>query len=234
MKIKSKKDVVALVPVKGDSQRVKRKNLRKFHKSSLLEVKLKQLKKTKCFERIVISSEDKKVLEIADKYNFDIHYRDPYYSTSKVPMSEVYSYIASEIEGDNIAWVNITNPLACAEVYNEAVKRYDKIKKNYDCLLSAVKIKQNFFYKNKAINFKPYPWPRSQDLKPLISLSFIINILKRKNLVKWGSCVGNKPYFFLVNPIISLDIDDIYSFKLTENIFKNNNLGITKKEFFEF
>ena len=233
MKKKLKEDIVALIPVKGDSQRVKKKNLRKFHKSNLLKVKLNQLKKTKCFDKIIISSEDENVLEIAKKFKFDIHYRDPYYSSSSVPMSEVYSYIASEIEGDNIAWVNITNPLAGPEVYNQAVQIYNKIKSKHDCLLSAVNTKQNFFYKNRPVNFKPYPWPRSQDLKPLISLSFIINIMKRKNLIKWKSCVGKKPYFFFVNPIISIDIDDIYSFKLTETIFKNNNLGITKKELFD-
>ena len=232
--MKQKKNIVALVPVKGDSQRVKKKNLRKFHKSNLLLVKLNQLKKTKCFEKIIVSSEDEKVLDIALKYNFDVHYRDPYYSTSKVPMSEVYSYIASEIEGENIAWINLTNPLAGPEIYNEAVRKFNLTKKKHDCLLSAVKVQQNYFYNNKPINFKPFPWPRSQDLKPLISLSFIINILKRRNLVEWGSCVGKKPYFFLVNPIISLDIDDIYSFKLTEIIFKNNNLGITKKELFKY
>jgi len=232
--LNKKNKITALVPVKGNSQRVKKKNLRKFHNSNLLEIKLKQLKKTKCFSKIVISSEDNKVLEIANKYNFDVHKRDPYYSTSKVPMSEVYSYIASEIDGENIAWVNLTNPLAGADIYNEAVKRYVKFKNKYDCLLSAVETKQNFFYKNKAINFKPYPWPRSQDLKPLVSLSFIINILKRKNMIKLGSCVGKKPYFFYVNPIISLDIDDMYSFKLSETVFKNNNLGIKKKNYFKY
>lgn len=234
MTLNKKNNITALVPVKGNSQRVKKKNLRKFHNSNLLEVKLKQLKKTNCFSKIIISSEDTKVLEIAKKHNFEVHKRIPYYSTSKVPMSEVYSHIASEIEGENIAWVNLTNPLAGPEIYNEAVKRYIKLKNKFDCLLSAVKTKQNFFYKNKPINFKPYPWPRSQDLKPLVSLSFIISILKRKTMIKLGSCVGKKPHFFYVNPIISLDIDDIYSFKLSEAVFKNNNLGITKKQFFEY
>ena len=232
--MKKKTEVVGIVPVKGNSKRVKKKNLRKFHNSNLLEIKLKQLSKTQCFKKIIVSSEDSYVIRFAKKLNFETHQRDPYYSTSKVPMSEVYSYIASEVEGENIAWINITNPLAGPEVYTKAVQRYKKLKKKYDCLLSAVQTKQNFFYKDKPINFKPYPWPRSQDLKPLVSLSFVINILKRRKLISWGSCVGNKPYFFFLNPIISLDIDDIYGFKLCETIYKNNNLGLTKKEIFEY
>ena len=43
---------------------------------------------------------------------------------------------------------------------------------------------EKIIFKNKPINFKPIPWPRSQDLKPLISLPFVINILRRNDLVK--------------------------------------------------
>ena len=56
--------------------------------------------------------------------------------------------------------------------------------KKYDCLLSAIETRENFFYKEKPINFKRTPWPRSQDLKPLVSLPFVINILKRKKASK--------------------------------------------------
>ena len=226
------KEIVALIPVKGDSERVKRKNLRKFANTSLLELKINQIKKTNCFSKIIVSSESKNVLQIAKKNGLDTHLRDPYYSTSKVPMSEVYSYIASEITGENIAWVNVTNPLCGPEIYNKASKTYSSMPKKFDCLLSAVELKQNFFYKNKRVNFKRSPWPRSQDLKPLITLPFVINILKRENMVKWGSCVGKKPKFFYVNPILSIDIDDINSFKLTEIVYKNKLLGLKKRDFF--
>ena len=73
-----------------------------------------------------------------------------------------------------------------------------KMSKKYDCLLSACYIQENFFYKNKPINFKPYPWPKSQDLKGLISLPFVISILKRRNLERRGSLVGNKPFFYIM------------------------------------
>ena len=87
-------------------------------------------------------------------------------------------------------------------------------------LLSAVENKQNYFFKNKAINFKRTPWPRSQDLEPLVSLSFAVNILKRKDMIKWGSCVGKNPFFFITNPLIAIDIDDQASFRLAEILYK--------------
>lgn len=219
MKIK----VTGIIPVKGNSERVKKKNTRNFAGTNLFKLKLDQLKKTRNFENFIVSSEDNKILSYAKKKGYKIHKRDPYYSTSNVPMSEVYSYIASEVKCDYVAWLNVTNPLATHKIYDKAVIEFRKIYKKYDCLLSAKENKENFFYKKKPINFKPYPWPRSQDLTPVISLPFVINILSRKNLEKWGSCVGKNPYFFFVDPIDGTDIDEQHNFDFCEMLYKKRN-----------
>ena len=225
----NRNNIVAIVPVKGNSVRVKKKNLTKFANSNLFKIKLKQLKKTDCFKKIIISSESKKILNYAKKNGFGIHLRDRFFSTSKVPMSDVYKNIASEVDGEYIAWINVTNPLCDEYIYQSAVKKFKTISKNYDCFLSAVKNKQNYFYKNKPINFKRSPWPRSQDLRPLISLPFAISILKRKDMIKWGSCVGKKPFFYFLNSLVATDIDDQSSFKIAELLYKKN-IWIKKKK----
>jgi len=213
--------IIGLIPVKGNSDRVLKKNTRVFADTNLLELKLSQIKKVKELSSIVVSSEDKDIIAIAKNNGLEIHQRNPYFSTSFVPMSEVYSNIASEISGENIAWINVTNPLAEPQIYSKAIKTYLDFKKNeYDCLLSVYEIKENFFYKKKPVNFKPYPWPRSQDLVGLYSMSFVINILKRQNMINWGSCVGNKPYFYILDKITSWDIDDQVDFDFCENFYK--------------
>ena len=68
--MKKKIEIVGIIPVKANSDRVKKKNLRKFANTSLFELKLNQLKKTKNFKRFVVSSEDKKILETAKKKVF--------------------------------------------------------------------------------------------------------------------------------------------------------------------
>ena len=156
-----------VVPVKGSSDRVKQKNLRSLCNTSLLELKLNQLKNVKGFNDIIVSSEDEEVLKVAESKGFSLHVRDPKYSTSEIPMSEVYSFIASVIHGDNIAWINVTNPLAETEIYEEACNLYHKMESKYDCLLSSVALQENVFFNGQPVNFKPYPWPRSQDLKAL-------------------------------------------------------------------
>ena len=221
------KEIVGLIPVKGSSKRVTMKNQRKFGDTSLLELKLSQLSKAHGFKEIIVSSENDKVLSIAKQKGFSIHERDQKYSTSDVPMSDVYSYIASEIEGENIAWINATNPLAEAHIYTNAVKLFNEIDSSYDCLLSAVNLQENVFYNGVPVNFSPSPWPRSQDLKGLCSLPFVINILKRQDMINWGSCDGRSPYFYYMNKLEAWDIDNQADFDFCEMIY---NQKILKKK----
>ena len=77
----------------------------------------------------------------------------------------------------------------------------------------------------KPVNFKPYPWPRSQDLKGAYSLSFVINLLKREDMIKWGSCVGNNPYLFILDTIDSWDIDFQEDFDFCEMIYEKRRIN---------
>jgi len=216
-------ELEGIIPVKTQSERVKNKNLRKFSNTTLYELKLKQLSKTKEFSNFIVSSESIKVLEIANKYKFKTHLRDKYFSTSSVPMSEVYSHLGKQVDCDYVAWINVTNPLIGSQFYDDAAKIFKKriAYSKYDCLLSSIENKENFFYKNKRINFSRSPWPRSQDLQPLISLPFAINILKKDDLIKWGSCVGKKPYFFILDSLLATDIDNQFNFDFCEFIYIN-------------
>ena len=216
-----KKEIVGLIPVKGESDRVPQKNIRHFSGTNLLKLKLEQLKDAEGFSSIIVSSEDERILKIASENGYETHVRDPDYSTSEVPMSEVYSYIGNSISGDHIAWINVTNPLVTSAAYTEALKQYDSMSDSFDCLLSAYEIRSNIFWKNQPLNFKAYPWPRSQDLDPAIILSFAISLRKREDLIKQATLVGSNPNFYLLDQIMSWDIDSEEDFELCELIHQH-------------
>ena len=68
--------IVALIPVRKNSQRLKNKNFLKFFKNkSLLEIKIQQLKQINYIDKIVVSSDSKKAAEIAKKNNVFFHKR---------------------------------------------------------------------------------------------------------------------------------------------------------------
>ena len=219
----SKNKITAVVAVKGDSERVPKKNLRPFGDTSLLELKLNQLIELETIDKIIVSSESETALNIASNFKKVLtHKRDNYYSTSHVPMSEVYSYIASCIDAEHIMWTQVTSPLTTTKIYNEAIKTYNNLSDNFDCLLSCVNINEYLLKNDKPINFTRTPWQKSQDLKDIKALSFAINILKRSDLIEWGSLVGLKPFYLELPKDVSLDIDDIHDFNICESIYLSN------------
>ena len=62
-------DITFIIAVRKGSQRIKNKNIRKFGDSSLLEIKLKQIRRVFKNAVILLSSDCKKSLNLGRKYN---------------------------------------------------------------------------------------------------------------------------------------------------------------------
>ena len=140
-----------------------------------------------------------------------------------VPLINV---LANETSGDAIAWIQVNNPLVKPDRYNEAIHTYRNLIPDYDCLLSVNDVKKYLFYGDKPINFKPYPWAKSQDLVNLCELNFAVCILKREDMIKWGSLVGDHPYFFFGDAEEFTDIDDLSAFRFCEMIYNQKKQEI--------
>lgn len=219
----AKYNSIALVAVKGDSERIPKKNIKPFSNTSLLELKLKQLIKSNSVDKIIVSSESSDALDIARSFNeVDIHQRDPRYSSNHIPMSEVYSYLASDMHCNYIMWVPVTNPLIQPDIYTNAMQKFLEQDHNFDCLLSCVKVNDYLLKNFKPLNFTRNPWQRSQDLKGIHALSFAVNILERDNMINWGSLVGKNPLFLELSREESTDIDYPDDFDYCEQLFIKN------------
>jgi CMP-N,N'-diacetyllegionaminic acid synthase len=214
-------NITAIIAVKGESERVPKKNIRKFSGSSLLEIKLQQLKSGNVFSKILVSSESDEVLSKALPFDVKIHKRDQYYSTSSVPMSEVYEYLAKQVETDYIAWIPVTNPLVDEKIYIDAVATFKTMDHNrYDSLLSVNEVHEYLYHNEKALNFSRDPWLRSQDLTGVFAINFAINIISKENMIKNRATLGEKPKFFTIPKKIAIDIDYMEDFIFAEILFK--------------
>jgi N-acylneuraminate cytidylyltransferase len=67
---------ICVVPARGGSKRLPRKNVLLFHGKPMLAHSIAAAQASGCFERIVVSSEDDEVLTIADGFAVGIHRRD--------------------------------------------------------------------------------------------------------------------------------------------------------------
>lgn len=210
--------IKALVAVRSGSVRVENKNLRPFAGSSLLEVKLDQLKRIKGLDGIIVNSNDDTMLEIARQKGCETVKRDPYYASNTVSMSDVYRNMAENCDCDVIAYINVTNPLLKDETIEKAIEEYRNMTE-FDSLNSAHLVKEFMFLDNKPVNYDLQHQPRSQDLPDYYALNFAINIISREKMIQCKNVVGERPWIYGIDEIEATDIDNPIDFEFSEFVF---------------
>ena len=222
-----KPKIKALVAVRSGSQRVKNKNIRPFAGSTLLEVKIHQLKRIKEFDGIVVNSNDDEMLEIASRLGCETVKRDEVYASNSVSMSDVYKNMAENINTDVIAYINVTNPLLKDETISQAINLYFENLEQFDSLNSAHLIKEFLFKDNLPINYDLRHQPRSQNLPDISALNFAISIISRKLMIDSKNVVGYSPYIFNIDEVEATDIDNQIDFDFAEFMYRKINGGET-------
>ena len=68
---------IAIIPARGNSKRIRKKNLKKFYNKPIIQWTIEKLKKSKLFDLIIVSSEDNKILKISKKLKCDLTIKRP-------------------------------------------------------------------------------------------------------------------------------------------------------------
>lgn len=212
--------IKALVAVRAGSVRVRNKNIRPFADSSLLEIKLRQLKRLSCLDGILVSSEDDRMLEMAERLGAKAMKREDRYASSTVCMSQVYAYMARQADADLLVYANVTNPLLKDETVEEAVRLFQKYQGEYDSVNTVHPIKEFLWKEGKPWNYDPARQPKSQDLPEIYALNFAVSVLSRETMIQCENVVGKRPWLMPIDYEEATDIDDEIDFKIAEYLYK--------------
>lgn len=211
--------VKALVAVRSGSVRVKNKNIRSFAGSSLLEVKLEQLKRISNLDGIIVNSNDDIMLEIAKRAGAETVKRETYYASNSVSMSEVYENMARNFNGDIVVYANVTNPLLKDETIYKAIEAFKENDGVYDSVNTAHLIKEFMWREGKPVNYDPYRQPRSQDLPDIYALNFAISVISKEKMINYKNVIGRRPYLLNTDYVEATDIDDEIDFEFAEYMY---------------
>ncbi len=107
---------VCIILARARSKRIKKKNIKKFYGKPIIYWPIQAAKKSKCFSKIIVSSDSRKILEITKKFGAsDNGLRPKKLSGDKVPMDTVIKYEIfreNEIQKiDNVCCLVATAPL---------------------------------------------------------------------------------------------------------------------------
>ena len=231
--MKKKLNIICIITARSGSKGLKNKNIRKLKGLPLLAHTIIAAKKSKVFNRVILSTDSKLYANIGLKFGAEVPFIRPRkLATSTAHHPDVVNHAVKflekkeKIKFDYIMMLQPTSPYRNAKHIDEAIKKF--LKEKNDSLISIKKqdyppwwmfvldkskLGQFLKFKNKNVfNLERQEFPR------LFRPNGAIYISKRKVLYK-GNLINPKSCgYYLMNDRSSIDIDNIIDLKVAENI----------------
>lgn len=216
-------EVIAFLPMRKGSQRIKNKNIKEFAgvKGGLTFIKISQLLKSQKIDKVIVSTNDEEVKNIALSFNDEkiiIDDRPEHLASSETSTDELVKYVPSIIENGIVLWTHVTSPFVTEKLYDDMIAKYLQELDQFDSLMSVTKIQKFLWDKEKPINYdkSKEKWPRTQTIEPIYEINsgaFIADIEVYKRL---NDRVGKKPCLYELSDKEAFDIDWEDDFEIAE------------------
>jgi len=228
------KKLIAVIPTREGSLRIKEKNTREFGDSNLLAITIQKLLKVKRLYKIIVSSNDKCSKQICEQYDSIIYEeRDEIFCTSDCKASVWNCELANIVlkhGGTHMMFCHCTCPFIQTSTYANIIDLFHN-EKSYDSFVSCHKLQKHLWHEVNGnflpLNYELHDVPRSQDINPIYIPTWGCVISKAIDILSSKSLIGRNPYFVYLNQFESLDLDESLEF-LTASIIAN--MGFTRTE----
>jgi len=166
--------IFAIIPARGGSQRIKKKNIKKFYLKPILYWTIKALKQSKLFSKIVLTTDDNQIKKTAEQLGFDYIISRPSnladnYTPTKPVIEHAIRALKKKFKIKYVCCVYPCNPFLNSLDLKQSFKVLKKNKNNFVFPITEYThpIQRAFKLakKNKLIFFnKKHELTRTQDL----------------------------------------------------------------------
>lgn len=224
--------MIAIIPARGGSKGLPGKNVKLLQGKPLIAYTIEAALQSKEVDRVIISTDDIKIAEIAKSYGAEVPFMRPDELAGDDAKSiDVYNYTIARLEkeeGISIGAVIIlqpTSPLRTAKHIDEAIQSF--IVRKADSVISYCQEDHPVFW-HKFITeegkfedvFSGNYQKNRQDIRPTFYPNGSIYIFKKEVLSK-GDYYNENSYVYLMDKKVSVDIDTIEDFQFCEYLLSN-------------
>lgn len=68
---------IAIIPARGGSKRIPRKNIKEFHGKPMIAYSIEAALESKCFDKVIVSTDDIEIADVAIKYGAEVPFLRP-------------------------------------------------------------------------------------------------------------------------------------------------------------
>jgi CMP-N-acetylneuraminic acid synthetase len=212
-------NIVALLPMKGNSERVPGKNFRLLGSRPLYRWMLDALLHTRQISQVVINTDAPELLDneqlLADPRvvlrERAVEIRGDFVSMNRIIQDDI-----DAVDADLYLMTHATNPFISSGTIARAI---DALNANpaADSLFSVNRFQTRFYREDgSAINHDPSHLIRTQDLEPWFEENSCLYLFTRQSFARSGARIGTQPMMFTTPALESVDIDEPEDWQLAE------------------
>ncbi|MFF3100859.1 acylneuraminate cytidylyltransferase family protein [Viridibacillus arvi] len=219
---------LAVIPARGGSKGIPRKNIKELAGKPLIAWTIEEAKKSKYITRLILSSEDQEIIQVAEEYGCEVPFVRPYELARDTTsgMEPILHAIAQCPGYDYIIMLQPTSPLRTVEDIDNAIEKLLENDSNY--CVSVVETSESPYWMYKMSEEKVLQplladepiAVRRQELPVTYSLNGAIYIGKTKVFQESKSFLNNDTVGYLMSKEHSYDIDSMLDFIICDTLKK--------------
>jgi N-acylneuraminate cytidylyltransferase len=233
-------EILALVPARGGSKGIPRKNIRNFAGYPLIAWSIAAALQAHTVNRVIVSTDDEEIAKVARQYGAETPFVRPAElaqdRTTDLPVFEHALKWLEEIEGYRpqiVIQLRPTSPIRPKDCIDNAVKiLFDH--PDADCVRGVVPAGQNPFKMWRFHGYdkpmkpllqvegitEPYNAPR-QILPPVYWQTGHIDAIRTSTITRKQSLTGNMIYPLVIDPRYTVDIDNPADWEKYESVVQS-------------
>lgn len=230
------KSILAVIPARGGSKGLPGKNIKKLCGKPLIAWSIEQAKNSKYLDKIIVSTDDKNIAEVAKEHGAEVPFLRPAkLANDLTPTVDVLVHLINYLESrkvifDALMLLEPTSPLRdVKDIDNSIIELFDS---NADSVVSVSEVQSthpNFLVKIDSNNdfiipyIKNFKVKRRQDLEKLYFFEGSVYIAKISIIKQKKTFYTDKTIAHIMPKWKSFEIDDYVDFLIVETLMKNRN-----------
>lgn len=209
----TKPRIVALLPMKANSERVKGKNFRDFCGKPLFRWTLDTLLEVQEIDQVIINTDARQILAdngLTDTDRITIRDRKPEICGDLVSMNLVLADDVATLPADIYLMTHTTNPLMSADTIRKALAAFQsgQAAGKADSLFTVDKVQTRFYRADcSPVNHDPDNLIPTQHLEPWFEENSNLYLFTRESFAKTNARIGKQPMMYEGPYFESIDID---------------------------
>lgn len=223
--------IVAIIPARGGSKGVPRKNIRMLAGKPLIAYTILDALEAQLIDAVFVTTDDPEIAGVAKEFGAEIIVRPRSLSGDTASSESALVHALDTLRESNrlpdvVVFLQCTSPLRSGRDIDNAIRCLQG--EGADSLLSVTRSHKFLWERGddgaRSINYDYRSRPRRQDMAPQFMENGSIYVFKPWVVEKLGNRLGGKISIYEMSEETALDIDSLADFDIAESFIKSGVL----------